>query len=338
MPVLPASFTDSVSTVLALGVSVLSDVRYRPGRSAGARQQRVDLRQRPRQRHRTGAAKPPTVTATGARYYRQRAIAPPTALPSCWSPPAAVHVGYRQPRTVQSQNASARCAAYVSGVIVAAGASFTAATVNVTVCVTLAVVPSFATTLIVRFVVVGVLLVSLYRMPCRIDSYTALVAEPVIESTPRPGRIAHRQARPGGRRRRRGIKRERLHRIAIGPRRQCHGQRGQVGRVHIGQRRNRRNQHRRLLGERGGHIIASPARVQVHHRRIVHRGDGQAGRVGGGRESGDATVDRGVRHCAVVAAGPSQARKVMAWPACRCSRRWAGRDARAAVGGQAGAH
>ena len=52
-------------------------------------------------------------------------------------------------------------AAYVSGVIVAVGASFTAATVSVTVCVALLMTPSFATTVIVRLLVVGVLLVSL---------------------------------------------------------------------------------------------------------------------------------------------------------------------------------
>ena len=42
------------------------------------------------------------------------------------------------------------------------GASFTAATVNVTVRVTLGVAPSFATTVIERLLVVGVSLVSLY--------------------------------------------------------------------------------------------------------------------------------------------------------------------------------
>ena len=65
-----------------------------------------------------------------------------------------------------------------------AGASLTAVTVTVTVCVALAVVPSLATTLIVRLVVFGVSLVSLYIIPCKIDWYTAVVAEPVIESTP----------------------------------------------------------------------------------------------------------------------------------------------------------
>ena len=70
--------------------------------------------------------------------------------------------------------------------MLAVGASFTAVTVSVTVCVALAVVPSLATTFIVRFVVVGVSLVSLYWMPCRIDWYTAVVAEPVIDSTPVP--------------------------------------------------------------------------------------------------------------------------------------------------------
>ncbi len=63
------------------------------------------------------------------------------------------------------------------------GASFTAATVNVTVCVALAI-PSLATTLIERFEVVGVSLVLLYWMPRKIVSYVALLAEPVIESTP----------------------------------------------------------------------------------------------------------------------------------------------------------
>ena len=66
------------------------------------------------------------------------------------------------------------------------GASFCAATVRVTVCVALGSAPSFATTVMERLDVVGVSLVSLYRMPCRIVWYTAVEAAPVSESTPVP--------------------------------------------------------------------------------------------------------------------------------------------------------
>jgi len=48
------------------------------------------------------------------------------------------------------------------------GRSFTAVTVSVTVWVALLTAPSFATTVIDRLLVVGVSLVSLYRIPRRI--------------------------------------------------------------------------------------------------------------------------------------------------------------------------
>ena len=133
---------------------------------------------------------------------------------------------------------------------------------------------------------------------------------------PGRGRVAHRQARPGGRRRRCRIERERLHRIAIGPRRQRHQQRGEVGRVHIGQCPHRGDQHRRLFRIRRGHVLARPRGVQVHHRRIVHRRHGQRHRLRRARRRavvrhhGDRAVARGRRVTRVVVENALQDRLV----------------------------
>ena len=98
---------------------------------------------------------------------------------------------------------------------------------------------------------------------------------------PGAGRVTDGEAGPGGRGGGRGVQRQRFHRIAVRACGERDRQRTEVGRIHIGQGPHRRDQDRRLLRERHGHILPRPARVQIHHRRIINRRHGEQDKLAG---------------------------------------------------------
>ena len=85
------------------------------------------------------------------------------------APPLSVALSTSATVIAASITAAAPCSVYASvAPDITVGASLTAVTLTDTICVRLGLVPSFATTLTVRLVVVGASLVLLYWIPCRI--------------------------------------------------------------------------------------------------------------------------------------------------------------------------